>query len=268
MRPGRGAAPNWSRCGWYGLAHLHAHDKIGGVPLGDAGAVPDVAVLLPRLPGGVRRARAWTPTRWRPPCGARWSRCGRAATPADGGWAGVEKLLGDGPAAATRAWRDAVARHAPGGGGRARCGPPRPGLPGAAARRPGAVPLRRQRGRRPRRTSCPSRTAWSCRAPAARTCSTPFADGAGARAPCWPPTSPWSPGWAAAPARSPRTRPGRGRRGDGTAALPRGAGVRGGPGGGPGVRRGRVRPAPRLRVGWRSAGCRVPPVRAGDGGGH
>ena len=24
-------------CGWYGLAHLHAHDKIGGVGLGDAG---------------------------------------------------------------------------------------------------------------------------------------------------------------------------------------------------------------------------------------
>ncbi|WP_031506833.1 hypothetical protein [Streptomyces megasporus] len=36
VRPGaRGV--ELESCGWYGLAHLHAHDKIGGVPLGGAG---------------------------------------------------------------------------------------------------------------------------------------------------------------------------------------------------------------------------------------
>jgi len=36
VRPGaRGV--ELESCGWYGLGHLHAHDKIGGVPLGPAG---------------------------------------------------------------------------------------------------------------------------------------------------------------------------------------------------------------------------------------
>jgi hypothetical protein len=35
VRPGAGGTELES-LGWYGLAHLHAHDKIGGVPLGDA----------------------------------------------------------------------------------------------------------------------------------------------------------------------------------------------------------------------------------------
>ncbi|MFJ8666023.1 hypothetical protein [Streptomyces sp. NPDC093600] len=35
VRPGA-AGTELESCGWYGLAHLHAHDKTAGVPLGDA----------------------------------------------------------------------------------------------------------------------------------------------------------------------------------------------------------------------------------------
>ncbi|WP_371529881.1 hypothetical protein OG302_31605 [Streptomyces sp. NBC_01283] len=94
--------------GWYGLAHLHAHDKIAGVPLGEAGQYlmslcfcADCRAGYARegldpdeLAAGVRRALEPV---WRgdePP----------------GGWQAVEKLLGAGPAAATRAWREETAR--------------------------------------------------------------------------------------------------------------------------------------------------------------
>ncbi|MER8237196.1 hypothetical protein [Streptomyces sp. NPDC094049] len=36
VRPGA-SGTELESCGWYGLAHLHAHDKTGGVPLGDRG---------------------------------------------------------------------------------------------------------------------------------------------------------------------------------------------------------------------------------------
>ncbi|MET9800001.1 hypothetical protein [Streptomyces sp. NPDC006368] len=97
-------------CGWYGMAHLHAHDKIGGVTLGDAaqylmslcfcdvcrdgyareGLDPD------ELAAAVRRA-----------LGPVWA--GRGGPPGPG-WAGVEKLLGADLAAATLAWRTRAAR--------------------------------------------------------------------------------------------------------------------------------------------------------------
>ncbi|GAA3800717.1 hypothetical protein [Streptomyces chiangmaiensis] len=94
--------------GWYGLAHLHAHDKIGGVALGDAGQYlmslcfcascregygaqgADAGVLAAAV-------RAALEPVWR-------------GAPSDGGWAGVEKLLGESETAATRAWRAEVAR--------------------------------------------------------------------------------------------------------------------------------------------------------------
>ncbi|MFE1439719.1 hypothetical protein [Streptomyces sp. NPDC058739] len=95
--------------GWYGLAHLHAHDKTAGVGLGDAGqylmslcfcadcrAGYDGVGLDPdALAAAVRSA-----------LGPVW----RGAAASDGGWAGVEKLLGEARAAGTRAWRDGVAR--------------------------------------------------------------------------------------------------------------------------------------------------------------
>ncbi|MFI9779663.1 hypothetical protein ACIHCV_34055 [Streptomyces sp. NPDC051956] len=95
--------------GWYGLAHLHAHDKTAGVGLGDAGQYLMSLCFCPscrdgygrqgldaaELAGDVRRALE---PLWR-----------GDGTP-DGGWEAVEKLLGAPTAAGTRAWRDSVAR--------------------------------------------------------------------------------------------------------------------------------------------------------------
>ncbi|MBK3590566.1 hypothetical protein JHN49_45830, partial [Streptomyces sp. MBT57] len=96
-------------CGWYGFAHLHAHDKVTGVGLGDAaqyalslcfcaecrqgygeaGADPD------ELAAAVRRALepAWS---------------GSGST--ESGWGGVRRLLGPELADATLRWRGRVAR--------------------------------------------------------------------------------------------------------------------------------------------------------------
>ncbi|MGX4692934.1 hypothetical protein [Streptomyces sp. JNUCC 63] len=94
--------------GWYGLAHLHAHDKTGGVALGDAGQYLMSLCFCPscrvgyaeqgldadELAGAVRTALEPV-----------WQ-----GAPSGGGWAGVEKLLGEATATATRAWRDTTAR--------------------------------------------------------------------------------------------------------------------------------------------------------------
>ncbi|MFJ2905278.1 hypothetical protein [Streptomyces sp. NPDC087212] len=95
--------------GWYGLAHLHAHDKTGGVPLGEAAQYLMALCFCPvcrtgygeqgldadALAAGVRTALE-----------PLW----QGAPDAAEGWPGVEKLLGETTAAATRAWRDEVAR--------------------------------------------------------------------------------------------------------------------------------------------------------------
>ncbi|MYT71068.1 MULTISPECIES: hypothetical protein [unclassified Streptomyces] len=94
--------------GWYGLAHLHAHDKIGGVGLGEAAQYLMSLCFCPDCRAGYARhgldaeelsrsVRAALEPVWR-------------GEPADDGWAGVEKLLGAEQAAATRAYRDITAR--------------------------------------------------------------------------------------------------------------------------------------------------------------
>ncbi|MEV5428659.1 hypothetical protein [Streptomyces sp. NPDC052701] len=94
--------------GWYGLQHLHAHDKTGGVGLGDAGQYLMSLCFCPDCGQGYGRhgldagelaaaVRAALEPVWR-------------GAPSDGGWTGVEKLLGQTRAAATRAWRDETAR--------------------------------------------------------------------------------------------------------------------------------------------------------------
>ncbi len=95
--------------GWYGLAHLHAHDKTGGVGLGDAGQYLMSLCFCPDCRAGygaqgldAEELAAAVRTALEPV----W----RGAAPSDGGWAGVEKLLGAAPANATRAWRDDRAR--------------------------------------------------------------------------------------------------------------------------------------------------------------
>ncbi|MFJ9101023.1 hypothetical protein ACIRJM_21455 [Streptomyces sp. NPDC102405] len=107
LRPGA-AGTELESLGWYGLQHLHAHDKTGGVPLGDAGmylmalcfcgtcreGYGEQGLDADSLAASVRVALE---PLWR-------------GAPDDGGWVGVEKLLGAGTAAATRAWRDETAR--------------------------------------------------------------------------------------------------------------------------------------------------------------
>ncbi|MEU5702172.1 hypothetical protein [Streptomyces aurantiacus] len=107
LRPGA-AGTELESLGWYGLPHLHAHDKTAGVALGDAGTYlmslcfcpscrdgyTQLGLVPDQLAGAVRRALepVW-----------------RGETPA-GGWEAVEELLGGELATATRAWRDSVAR--------------------------------------------------------------------------------------------------------------------------------------------------------------
>lgn len=103
VRPGA-TGTELESLGWYGLAHLHAHDKTGGVRLGEAGQYLMSLCFCPtcgegygvdadELAAGVRAALEPV---WR---GA-----------ADGGWEGVERGLGAEAASATRAWRESVAR--------------------------------------------------------------------------------------------------------------------------------------------------------------
>lgn len=94
--------------GWYGLAHLHAHDKTAGVGLGDAGQYLMSLCFCADCRAGyaehgldaeelAQAVRAALEPVWR-------------GTASDEGWATVEKLLGAERAAATRAHRDATAR--------------------------------------------------------------------------------------------------------------------------------------------------------------
>ncbi|PWI19165.1 hypothetical protein DI272_37205 [Streptomyces sp. Act143] len=94
--------------GWYGLQHLHAHDKTGGVGLGDAGLYLMALCFCPTCREGygahgldAGELAAAVRTALQPV----WQ-----GAPSDGAWAGVEKLLGERTAAATRAWRDDTAR--------------------------------------------------------------------------------------------------------------------------------------------------------------
>ncbi|MFF8446474.1 hypothetical protein ACF06Q_02100 [Streptomyces leeuwenhoekii] len=107
VRPGA-CGTELESLGWYGLAHLHAHDKTGGVGLGDAGQYLMSLCFCPACRDGyggqgldagelAAAVRGALEPVWR-------------GAPSDGGWAGVEKLLGEARANATRAWRDGTAR--------------------------------------------------------------------------------------------------------------------------------------------------------------
>ncbi|GAA1884791.1 hypothetical protein [Streptantibioticus ferralitis] len=111
-RPGA-AGVELESCGWYGLAHLHAHDKTAGVPLGGgAGYLMSLCfcevccagyTALGANPAELRLAvRAALAPVW---AGE------RGPGPADraGEWSEVEQLLGTDAAALTLAWRHQVA---------------------------------------------------------------------------------------------------------------------------------------------------------------
>lgn len=108
VRPGA-AGTELESCGWYGFAHLHAHDKVGGVVLSDA-----VQYLMSLCfcsdcrdgyagQGWDARELAAHVRRVLEPV---WAAGGSEAA----GWPAVERLLGPGPAAATLAWRVRAAR--------------------------------------------------------------------------------------------------------------------------------------------------------------
>ncbi|MCK1821975.1 hypothetical protein MTQ10_20750 [Streptomyces sp. XM83C] len=107
VRPGA-AGTELESLGWYGLAHLHAHDKTGGVGLGEAGQYLMSLCFCPSCRDGYGRhgldadelAAAVRAALW-----PLWRQ-----EPEEPGWAGVEKLLGARTAAATRAYRDETAR--------------------------------------------------------------------------------------------------------------------------------------------------------------
>ncbi len=118
VRPGA-LGTELESCGWYGLAHLHAHDKTGGVPLtGAAQYLMSVcfctvcAAGYARLGMPAQEVRAAVVRALEP----QWS-AGRAGTGGregqggrEGEWAAVEELLGAELAGLLRSWRDGAAR--------------------------------------------------------------------------------------------------------------------------------------------------------------
>ncbi|MGW3207441.1 hypothetical protein [Streptomyces sp. NPDC001135] len=93
--------------GWYGLQHLHAHDKTAGVGLGEAGQYLMSLCFCPSCRAGygtrgldpdelAGSVRAALEPLWR-------------GTADDEGWPTVAQLLGAETAARTRAWRDDTA---------------------------------------------------------------------------------------------------------------------------------------------------------------
>ncbi|MGW9497623.1 hypothetical protein ACWG5P_25140 [Streptomyces prasinus] len=108
VRPGA-SGTELESLGWYGLAHLHAHDKTAGVGLGDAGQYLMSLCFCPSCREGYG-ARGLDAGELAAAVRAALEPVWRGAAPSDGGWTGIGKLLGEETAAATRAWRDATAR--------------------------------------------------------------------------------------------------------------------------------------------------------------
>ncbi|MFD3453540.1 hypothetical protein ACFWVC_15325 [Streptomyces sp. NPDC058691] len=110
VRPGTDGTELES-CGWYGLAHLHAHDKTGGVPL--PGAAQYLMSLCfcevceagyAGLGADPRELRAAVRSALEPVWAGAWA-------PGSDEWSDVGKLLGMDLAALTLAWRTGVARE-------------------------------------------------------------------------------------------------------------------------------------------------------------
>lgn len=96
-------------CGWYGFAHLHAHDKVGGVGLGDSAQYLMSLCFCPDCRAGYGGQGVHAEELRLAVRGALepvWAGAGAS----EAGWGGVEKLLGAELAAATLRWRTEVAR--------------------------------------------------------------------------------------------------------------------------------------------------------------
>ncbi|KOG89619.1 hypothetical protein [Streptomyces varsoviensis] len=116
-RPGA-TGTDLESCGWYGLAHLHAHDKTGGVELDGAGQYLMSLCFCDACAAGyaehsvdAEELRATVVRALRPYWsggGATTGTPGRGAGRA-GEWAAVRGLLGPDLAEAVRAWRESAA---------------------------------------------------------------------------------------------------------------------------------------------------------------
>ncbi|MFJ7334006.1 hypothetical protein ACIQU3_23600 [Streptomyces sp. NPDC101110] len=95
--------------GWYGLEHLHAHDKTGGVGLGEAGQYLMALCFCPSCREGYGR-HGLDPDELAAAVRAALEPVWQGAAPSGGGWPGIEKLLGESLANTTRAYRDETAR--------------------------------------------------------------------------------------------------------------------------------------------------------------
>lgn len=93
--------------GWYGLQHLHAHDKTAGIALGDAGQYLMSLCFCPSCRDGYG-ARGLDADGLAAAVRTALEPLWRGAAD-DGGWPTVGKLLGEDTAAATRAWREETA---------------------------------------------------------------------------------------------------------------------------------------------------------------
>jgi hypothetical protein len=112
VRPGT-AGTELESCGWYGLEHLHAHDKIGGAALGAVGALLMSLCFCEVCRAGYA-AHGADPEELRAAVRAALApvfagRPGPAPADRAGEWAALTDLLGDGRAAAVAAWREGVA---------------------------------------------------------------------------------------------------------------------------------------------------------------
>ncbi|MDP5311184.1 hypothetical protein [Streptomyces poriferorum] len=96
-------------CGWYGFAHLHAHDKVGGVGLGDAAQYLMSLCFCPDCRAGYGEQGLDAEELNRAVRGALEPVWAGSGTP-EAGWGGVEKLLGTDLAGATLRYRTEVAR--------------------------------------------------------------------------------------------------------------------------------------------------------------
>ncbi|MFF1375195.1 hypothetical protein [Streptomyces sp. NPDC058308] len=107
VRPGtRGT--ELESCGWYGLAHPHAHDKIAGVPLGEAGQYLMSLCFCASCRQGYA-GQGLDPDELAAVVRGALEPLWRGAGEPDG-WTAVEELIGPDRAAATRAWRETAAR--------------------------------------------------------------------------------------------------------------------------------------------------------------
>ncbi|MGJ5750671.1 hypothetical protein FB563_5024 [Streptomyces puniciscabiei] len=93
--------------GWYGLQHLHAHDKTGGVALGEAGQYLMSLCFCPSCRAGYA-GQGLDPDELAASVRAALEPLWRGAAD-DEGWPTVGKLLGEENAARTRAWREETA---------------------------------------------------------------------------------------------------------------------------------------------------------------